>query len=392
MAFDAAQILRQTYAAGAEAMQRAEMLSAVKTDMQAAELGEIMGMEVTMEADPMAELLDSMEELSFQFEEKSMKRISDRKLGEMQGPRSSMVKAMEAWASIMPDMPGRDFLTKTLRSLRNSAASGRLPDSQDILKSLARGSTDPSHQFAMLDILEQALGPEETELRSLIQGTKSRFVQERGPEIRAGINLAEEVNARATTPQEMQELRDLYRGEVIGFKNPQDCFRSLLSSRGAGGIADAIQFLIAGCGADIKAATPSRDAEALGRILTDLNCVQVLQTVLEKLDQLAARMPKQFGDVCLMNGEQMAGRVLDFTEQPFVSSATIAAFVGECGMAKLLAKMDFTRELTRLFRQLSPRLFAKEGDRQRLVDVTQEHLDDLITQENEEEEDKESVA
>jgi type III secretion protein W len=244
----------------------------------------------------------------------------------------------------------------------------------------------------MLDILEQALGPEETELRSLIQGTKSRFVQERGPEIRAGINLAEEVNARATTPQEMQELRDLYRGEVIGFKNPQDCFRSLLSSRGAGGIADAIQFLIAGCGADIKAATPSRDAEALGRILTDLNCVQVLQTVLEKLDQLAARMPKQFGDVCLMNGEQMAGRVLDFTEQPFVSSATIAAFVGECGMAKLLAKMDFTRELTRLFRQLSPRLFAKEGDRQRLVDVTQEHLDDLITQENEEEEDKESVA
>ena len=392
MAFDAAQILRQTYAAGAEAMQRAEMLSAVKTDMQAAELGEIMGMEVTMEADPMAELLDSMEELSFQFEEKSMKRISDRKLGEMQGPRSAMVKAMEAWASIMPDMPGRDFLTKTLRSLRNSAASGRLPDSQDILKALARGSTDPSHQFAMLDILEQALGPEETELRSLIQGTKSRFVQERGPEIRAGINLAEEVNARATTPQEMQELRDLYRGEVIGFKNPQDCFRSLLSSRGAGGIADAIQFLIAGCGADIKAATPSRDAEALGRILTDLNCVQVLQTVLEKLDQLAARMPKQFGDVCLMNGEQMAGRVLDFTEQPFVSSATIAAFVGECGMAKLLAKMDFTRELTRLFRQLSPRLFAKEGDRQRLVDVTQEHLDDLITQENEEEEDKESVA
>mgnify|MGYP006908910828 CR=1 FL=1 len=83
MAFDAAQILRQTYAAGAEAMQRAEMLSAVKTDMQAAELGEIMGMEVTMEADPMAELLDSMEELSFQFEEKSMKRISDRKLGSL---------------------------------------------------------------------------------------------------------------------------------------------------------------------------------------------------------------------------------------------------------------------------------------------------------------------
>ena len=47
---------------------------------------------------------------------------------------------------------------------------------------------------------------------------------------------------------------------------------------------------------------------------------------------------------------------------------------------------DFTRELTRLFRQLSPRLFAKEGDRQRLVDAAQEHLDGLIAQENEQEE------
>jgi type III secretion system TyeA family effector delivery regulator len=97
-------------------------------------------------------------------------------------------------------------------------------------------------------------------------------------------------------------------------------------------------------------------------------------------------MPREFGDTCLLNGEQLTGRVLDFTEQPFVSSSAIAAFVGECGMAKLLAQMDFTRELTRLFRQLSPRLFAKEGDRQRLVDATQEHLDDLITRENEEEE------
>ena len=90
MAFDAAQILRQTYAAGAEAMQRAEMLATANIEeTAAAEVGKLMGMEVALEADPMAELLDSMEELSFQFEEKSMKRISDRKMGEMQGPRSA---------------------------------------------------------------------------------------------------------------------------------------------------------------------------------------------------------------------------------------------------------------------------------------------------------------
>ena len=45
--------------------------------------------------------------------------------------------------------------------------------------------------------------------------------------------------------------------------------------------------------------------------------------------------------------------------------------------------MDFARELTGLFRKLSPRLFEREGDRQNLIDAAQEHLDDLITEENE---------
>ena len=114
--------------------------------------------------------------------------------------------------------------------------------------------------------------------------------------------------------------------------------------------------------------------------------MQVLQTVMEKLSQLGARMGEQFGEPCVLDGEQLTGRVVELTEQSFVTSVAIARLVGECGMAKLLAQMDFTRELTRVFRQLSPRLFAKEGDRQRLVDAAQEHLDGLITRENEEEE------
>ena len=390
MAFDAAQILRQTYAAGADAAMMREMAVPVHT-APAVERGQLMGMAVAVEADPTAELMDSMEELSFQFEEKEMKRAGERKMGEMQGPRTALVKAIETWMNMMPDMPGQEFMSKLARNLRNQAAAGQAPDARELLKELGRGSTDPSHQFAMLDILEQAFGAGEDELRALVRDAKARLAEAKGPEIRAGINLAEEVNARATTPEQMQELRDLYRSEVVGFTKPQDCFRSLLASRGPGGLADAIQFLIAGCGKDLASSSPSMEPSALGRILTDLNCVQVLQTVLDSFTQLAARMGKQFGETCLLNGEQMTGRVVDFTEQSFIAANAIAAFVGDCGMAKLIAQMDFTRELTRLFRLLSPRLFAKEGDRQRLVDAAQEHLDLLIERENEEEE-KEGAA
>ena len=172
------------------------------------------------------------------------------------------------------------------------------------------------------------------------------------------------------------------QAEVVGFTKPQDCFRSLLAARGAEGLKDAIDFLIAGCGADLQSSSPSMEAAALGRILTDLQCVQVLQTVLDALTALGKRMDRQFGETCLLDGEQMAGRVLDFTEQSFVASPAIAAFIADCGMRALLARMDFARELTGLFRKLSSRLFAREGDRQKLVDAAQEHLDELITEEN----------
>ncbi len=389
MAFDAAQILRQTYAAGA---QRVDVPSFAQPAAASESVGQLMGTNCVVQADPSAELQDSMEELSMQFEEKSLKKVADRKLGEMQGPRTALVRAIENWMAVLPDMPGREFLSRLAKSLRLAQQAGNLPDARELLKELARGSTDPSHQFAMLDILEQAFGAGEEELRALVRDAKARLQSEKGPEIRAGINLAEEVNARATTPEQMQELRDLYRGEVVGFTTPQDCFRSLLASRGPGGLADAIQFLIAGCGRDLASAQSSIDPAALGRILTDLGCVHSLETVLDAFTALAGRMETQFGEKCLMNGEQMTGRVMDLTEQAFIAANAIAAFSGDCGLVRLAAQMDFARELTRLFRLLSPRLFSKEGDRQRLVDAAQEHLDGLITLENEQLEEEEAKA
>lgn len=313
-----------------------------------------------------------------------MKKVGERKMGEAQGSRSAYIKALEKWMALFPDMPKGDYAARMLRMLRQAKASGHLPGALDLLKELGRGSTDPSHQYAMLDMLEQSLGGDEGDLRSLIHQARQQLENAKGPEIRAGINLAEEINSRAATPGEMQNLREMYRSEVVGFTTPQDCFRSLLAARGPGGLADAIAFLISGCGKDLNSAMPSLEGEALSRILTDLQCVQVLNTVMDKLSLLSGRMASQFNIHCLLNGEQMTGRVIDFTEQAFVSAGAIEAFIGECGVRKLLAQMDFARELTRLFRQLSPRLFRKEGDRQQLLDSTQEHLDALVMREEEE--------
>ena len=386
MAIDAAQVFRHSLAPDRlEQLRAFEMQAATPTPVES---GRVMGMSVVVEQNPTADLQDAMEELSMQFEEKSAKKLSERKLGETQSRYSSYVEAVEAWEKTLPDMPGKEFLDRLLRNLRQLQQGGQdLPNAGRLLDALVRGSDDPSHQFAMLDILAAALEEGEGDLRDLVDAARAQLVKEKGAEVAAGINLAREVNARATTPDEMQSLRNLYRGEVIGFTTPQDCFRSLVAARGMAGLSAAIEFLIAGCSADLQSPSPSQMPEELRRILLDLQCVQVLRTVFDRLSQLVSRMANQFGEVCRYNGEAMTGKVLDFTERPFVSARDISQFVADGGIMKLLAQMDFCRELMGVFRQLSSRLFTSEDDRLRLLDATQEHLDGLVALEDEAEED-----
>ena len=379
MAFDGAQFLRNpirfdrmdTMMPGV-----IEMADAAK----APETGRLGGAAVVVQTDVVAEMMDSMEELSMQFEEKASKKISDRKLGEARG-RSPYVEAVEKWMKTFPDMPDAKELERLLRMLRQSRENGVVLDSRRFSGMLEKLSADPSHQFAMLDILSAALGQEDGEIKAFVDSMRESLMEKKGGEVRAGINLAFEVNARSTTPDEMSDLRNLYRSEILGFKSPQDCFRSILSSRGAAAMDAATDFLLKGCGADLASASPSRDVVELGRIMQDLQCVQVLKTVLGMMDSLGGRMMREFGASMLLDAPAMTSRIVDFTEMPCVGAHEIGSFVSECAMMKLLAQMDFTREIMSVFRKLSPRLFSAEEDREKLVDSAQEHLDSLIAKE-----------
>jgi len=167
-------------------------------------------------------------------------------------------------------------------------------------------------------------------------------------------------------------------GNVLGFTTPQECFRKLLASRGAGRLDEAIDFLVKGCGLDLQSPSPSQSPEELRRILLDLQCVQVLKTTYDKLGVLAGKMPKQFGETSLLDGEALTGRLMDLTEAPFVSADDVGGLVKGCGFSQPAANVYFMTDLLNIVRTLSPRLFPEESDRFKLVDACQGHLDALV--------------
>ena len=375
---DSAQIMRQALSAGRfDALQNAAF-STQQANQATVESGQAMGFRLETMADPLQELQDAMEELSFGFEEKTMKSVAERKMGEMRRAGNPFVEAVLKWQKVLPDMPGGAFMERMLRNLRQAMLQGQGFNPDGLRRMLGEGSSDPSVQFAMLEALEEGLAAGEDGLKDLVARTKQALNAEKGPEIRAGLNIAEQVNAQTRDPAAMQDLRDLYRQEVLGFSSPQACFRSLLAARGAGKLGEALDFLTKSCGLDLQSPSPSQGAEELHRVLGDLQCVNVLKAVLDKMGVLAGKMQSQFGETCLLNGEKLTGRILDFTEMPFVNASNIAALVSSCGLGQLLAKLYFCTELVGAFRQLSPRLFAEEADRFKLEDAAQEHLDGLV--------------
>jgi len=371
---NAAQILRNMNAQAIEAQQKA--YSATDTQ-KTGESGKAMGYALKAMADPGESLMDSMEELTMSFEEKKLSDIGKRKLGELRGKSSLMAAMIDKWMKTLPDMPDQAHLEKLLRQIRSLLAQGGTPG--DLLKLLEGDSDDATEQYAMLDVLENAGGIDEGS-KKLIQAAKQLLQRTKGEEIRAGLNLAQVVNARSADVAELKNLRKLYRNEVLGYRNPQECFRSLLAQRGTEGIKLSLDFLVEACGIDIQSANPSKSKTELARILGDLQCVNTLTAALDRANVLVDKMVRQFGEKSLLDGTGLVGKLIDLTEKAFVDKKEIAALEKATGLGSLLGRLYFMTSLQGIVRQLSSRLFEDESSRTRLVDAVQEHLDDLVAE------------
>ncbi|MCR4574993.1 MAG: type III secretion system gatekeeper subunit SctW [Lentisphaeria bacterium] len=351
------------------------------------ERGEVMGFQVETQPDLAAMLNDSLEEISSMFEETEVKSMSDREVGEKRKTEDRFAVRVRFWANKLSDMPNSDVIARILRRLRNMGFASQ----EQLMGMLQDASEDVTHQFAMLECLEEALAenPQDASLREIVRQARQELERTKGPEIRVGVNLAELLEEHGGDVEEMQAKRDLYRGEILGFSDPQTCFKSLLAKQGADKLSEAIDFLLTACSVDMAAATPSTQPEELRRIIVDLQSVEVLKTVLERFDKLEMRMGRMFGEQLQMSGEKMTGEVLDMTHQSFLNGSFIEAFVASVGLKKLYPKMDFMREFSAIVRSMSMRCFPDVESRLRLIDGAQEYLDELVREDEANQEDEE---
>ncbi|MEM6916556.1 MAG: type III secretion system gatekeeper subunit SctW [Verrucomicrobiota bacterium] len=242
-------------------------------------------------------IAENAEEMTFfKSEEVEKKKLSERKGRSSENDVQKLKEIAEMMAKQIPDLGGKPKLDEFLEALKNQ--DDQSPDG--LRRQAERDFPDLSHQYAALSYAMEALALDGTDdakaLVGSIRDLQATMMQERGPEITAGLNIsADAARFEETGLDTTQNLRDFYRTSVVGYDNALTAFDGVMNKYGAEKFSEGLQFLIESIGTERGLNETSAPQEQLEASVNDLYFVQFIgnsdtemRAILERTDRAFA--------------------------------------------------------------------------------------------------------
>ena len=333
--------------------------------------------------DALSLLQDAKEELTtLMSEEMEVKDIKEREIEEKEFGYADRVNEIEgAWKMLEEQLPDLD-LNALHDLLEEFMGAGDLSE-DDIRRMVGEKFKDPSHAFAAMQGLEQALRTVgRDEMADRVASVREQFAAEHGPSIRAGLNITKTaLEISGGDRVAAGELRDLYRSTVFGKPGPSGLYRGIIDQFGVEGFADRMRFLTRAVGDDLVAEGPSVDPARLQELIRDLSTLRVLDTVHERCDQLTARLERQ-NQVKVETTDVMQS-LLPLTEETVNGPSKIIAVPEKLGIpeTRLDARITLLREARDVMALMPVAIYRDADARGAVLRAMQEAMDITIEQE-----------
>lgn len=327
-------------------------------------------------------LADAKEELAMAMSEQmEVKDIEERQV-EDPGTYGERVNEIEGvWGMLQEQLPDLDL--DALRGLLEHFLEQTDPSDEDIRRLVDQQFSDPSHAFAALDtIAGQLRTAGRDELATRVIAARDRLQAERGPDIRAGLNVTAAAFELADGDrQEAAALRDLYRASVFATSGPAGLYRGIIEQFGVEGFADRLRFLTRATADDLAAEGPSVEPARLQQLLGDLSTLRVLDTVHDRCKLAVTRLSQQGQDGLTPTG--MLQVLLPLTTDPMVGPNKLLAVPDGLGVPadQFEIRVGVLRE-SRDILAMVPVTVYRDGDvRAAVLRAAQEAMDLTIEQE-----------
>jgi len=352
-------------------------------DEVVSEQGKFQGQDVRTAPDAMSLIQDAAEELTFGMAEVVEKKAAKRKMGEESEVNQRLLQMLEKMQKTVPDMARPDQMQRLIDQLKQMQNA----TPEDIRNMVREQFKDPTQQFAALDCMREFLEgqPETRELAAKVSEAQRQLETEQGPAIRAGFNISQEAAAAAKNGlSDLQQLRDLYRAQVLGYDNIISSYEAIETQLGMSHFKQTVEFLLRAISVDIEAQTPSTDPEALKQVHDDLFHVRTLGNVYDRMQGLVALMKNEFAISLKLGAPELMRQLFSLLKMQFVSETHLLAVADQSGVRPLDARINFLREWNSRLSELPMKAYDEPDKRSKLQRAGQQALDQLIEREEEE--------
>ncbi len=327
-------------------------------------------------------LEDAREEISAYVAIKSeSKTLKQRKVGASPAVRRMRVEQVQAYLDATRRFAGPQAQADLARRMQASVRP------RDVVE---RGLRQPAHQFAMLqfaldDALRRGLPGEVT---ARLQEALDELVHDHGEGIQAGLNTIHVAADFASDADGIDNFQQTYSDIVLGEKTLAQTL-TLVLQRLAGlrgrDFERGLKALLTALGADLSAASPSREPVRLQALVQDVYQLEVASSVLESCKRLASRIATLYGIETVDPLEFMQALVA-FTGDRWVLPARMLSLAQGFQVAGLPVRLTFYAGLRDALHLIPTRVFADVEARNSVLGSAQEVYDRTVAEEEERQE------
>ncbi len=272
-----------------------------------------------------------------------------------------------------PELP-----KERLREMRSQIREGASAD--EILETVDRFFKDPTLADEALEYLSKSTSGD---LQSSVLRAKELLNEQKGREIIAGRNVdaAAKAYAEKGTGATPTELRDLYR-DITG--TPRDhnlLFEELSKQYDFTSLKMVVAFLLKGLGFDLKSKGPSIQQAELIRLLTEVRNLQSILWVYlffkGRMRLIQRELKKYKIPGKNLTFELLAKGYIKLVEERYPSLTKVLQFAEKLGLRELPTRIVILTQFRDATRQLAPRLYKTPKQRQDLLLVLIETLEEL---------------
>jgi type III secretion protein W len=289
----------------------------------------------------------------------------------------------EAYQRKNPELQARTLLSLRVRITARDSV-------EDIIRKLREAYTDLALVDEALDFLLETTEPS---MKPLLQQAKAELNRLYEREIKSGRNIG--TQARNFSTQGLGSptaLRDLYRDITGTQRDANALYQELSNKYPFEKMKVVIDFVLHSLGADIKAKGPSIPREELQKYLTETRNMQAILGVYKYFFSRMRLIASSFERQGLLmppriTFDALARIFMRFIQERYPSVDKALLLSQQMGIAgEELAQLIIYLQFRDAMRQVAPRLFRDERQRQELLMCFMETLEDLEEKLEEEEE------